>query len=120
MLESLRTRLLLWYTSILVLVIMAFGGAVCYLFWRSLLAGLDQNLLLSARRIATELRPAPEDTFELDLPEELMRYFQVRGGPHRYYVIWNAHGELVDRSDPDVNVPLLQAAGSRTRMHMRE
>jgi two-component system, OmpR family, sensor kinase len=120
MLESLRARLLLWYTSILVLVILAFGGAVCYLFWRSTLTGLDEDLRQRAQAIAAALRPDAADTFELDLPEELLRYFQVPGGSRRYYVIWNAHGELVDRSDPDVNVPVLEAAASRSRMGMRE
>jgi two-component system OmpR family sensor kinase len=120
MLESLRARLLLWYTSILVLVILAFGGAVCYLFWRSLLTSLDEGLRQRARAIGASLQPLGGDTFELDPPEELMRYFQTHGGPRRYYVIWNDHGALVDRSDPDVYVPILEAAAARSRMGMRE
>ena len=120
MLESLRARLLLWYTSILVLVILAFGGAVCYLFWRSMLTGLDDVLRQRARTIAEALEPAGADTFELDPPDELMRYFQTSGGPRHYYVIWNKHGTLVDRSDPDEIVPVLEADASRSRMGMRE
>jgi two-component system, OmpR family, sensor kinase len=120
MLESLRARLLLWYTSILVLVILAFGGTVCYLFWRSMLTGLDDDLRPRAETIAAALRPAGADTFELDLPEDVLRSFQVPAGSRRYYVIWNAHGELVDRSDPDVNVPLLEAGASRSRTGVRE
>jgi two-component system, OmpR family, sensor kinase len=120
MLESLRARLLLWYTSTLVLVILAFGGAVCYLFWRSMLTGLDEDLRQRAQAIAAALSPAGSDTFDLNLPEESMRYFQTPGGLQRYYVIWNASGVLVDRSDPDVNVPVLEAAASRSRGGMRE
>jgi two-component system, OmpR family, sensor kinase len=120
MFESLRTRLLLWYTSILVFVILAFGGTVCYLFWRSRLTGLDEGLRQQARTLAAALQPSTADTFELDAPDELMHDFQVPGNSRRYYVIWNGHGELVDRSDPDVNVPLLQPAASRNRMGMRE
>lgn len=118
MLESLRARLLLWYTSILVLVILAFGGAVCYLFWRSMLTGLDEDLRQQAQAIAGALRPGAADTFDLDLPEELMRSFQ--GDSRQYYVIWNAGGDLVDRSDPDVDVPVLEAAVSRSRTGVRE
>jgi len=77
MVDSLRGRLLFWYTSILVLVILVFGGAVCYLFWRSLLTGLDEDLRRRAQTIAAALQADAGDTFDLDVPEELMRYFQT-------------------------------------------
>jgi two-component system OmpR family sensor kinase len=120
MVESLRGRLLLWYTSILVLVILVFGGAVCYLFWRSLLTGLDEDLRRRAQTIAARLHADAADTFDLDLPDGLMRDFQAQGGVRRYYVIWNAAGKLVDRSDPDLNVPVSAAVVSRSRLRMRE
>jgi two-component system OmpR family sensor kinase len=120
MVDSLRGRLLFWYTSILVLVILGFGGAVCYLFWRSLMTGLDEDLRRRAQTIAAALQADNGDTFDLDVPEELMRYFQAQGGLRRYYVIWDAAGKLVDRSDPDGHVPLTAAASSRSRLGMRE
>jgi two-component system, OmpR family, sensor kinase len=120
MVESLRGRLLFWYTSILVLVILVFGGAVCSLFWRSMVTGLDEDLRRRAQTIAAALQPDSADTFDLDLPEELMRYFQAQGGLRRYYVIWNGAGKLVDRSDPDHDVPATSAVMSRSRLGMRE
>jgi len=120
MVDSLRGRLLFWYTSILVLVILVFGGAVCYLFWRSLLTGLDEDLRRRAQTIAAALQADAGDTFDLDVPEELMRYFQAQGGVRRYYVIWDAAGKLVDRSDPDLVVPSAAAASSRSRLGIRE
>jgi two-component system OmpR family sensor kinase len=120
MVESLRGRLLFWYTSILVLVILVFGATVCYLFWRSLLTGLDEDLRRRAQTIAAALQPDDGETFDLDVPEELMRYFQAQGGLRRYYVIWDAGGKLVDRSDPDLFVRAPAAAVSRSRQGTRE
>jgi heavy metal sensor kinase len=85
-----------------------------------MVTGLDADLQQRARTIAAALRPAAGDTFELDLPDELVRYFQMPGGSRRYYVIWNGRGGFVDRSDPDVKVPILEAAASRSRMGIRE
>src|SRR5947199_5618649 len=120
MLESLRARLLLWYSSILALVILVFGAAVCYLYWRSLLTGLDTDLYERATGIAQALRPATSGTFDLDLPGESTADFRARPGAQRYYAIWNANGELIDRSDPDLEIPVLRAAATRSRAGVRE
>ena len=41
--ESLRGRLLLWYTVIVATIVAAFGAGVTYLTWRARLADIDAN-----------------------------------------------------------------------------
>lgn len=120
MLESLRVRLLLWYALILALVIAVFGGTVCYLFWRSVLAEADAELMTRVQTVARALRPAITGTFDLDLPEDAVQYFHQGAGAHPYYAIWNANGQLIDRSDPDLNVGVPPGLGTHTDRGRRE
>ena len=102
--ESLRVRLVLWYALVLTLVVVLYGGAVVYQSWRSMTAGVDAELHGYAREIAKALRPADGDRFDLELPSEVAAYFFRREGSRPYYVIWSPDGELVDQSDPDLNI----------------
>jgi heavy metal sensor kinase len=120
MFKSLRSSLLFWYTSILVLLILTFGAAVCYLFWRSLLNHLDDDLRAQAQAIARALHPATSGTFDLDLPDEYFENFRPQAGTRRYYAIWNASGGLVDRSDPDLDIPILAPPAARSRHGVRD
>jgi two-component system OmpR family sensor kinase len=120
MFKSLRGSLLFWYTSILVFLVLTFGAAVCYLFWRSLLNGLDEDLRAQAQAIAHALHPATSGTFDLDLPEEYFENFHPQAGTRRYYAIWNTAGGLVDRSDPDLAIPILAPPAARSRKGLRE
>jgi heavy metal sensor kinase len=117
--NSLRARLLLWHTSILALTVVVFGSAVCYLFWRSVLADLDNTLRTQAETVGRALQPAPSDTFNLELPTDDARDF-LSGSGTRYYAIWTAGGDLVDRSDPDLVVPAFEPPAARSRAGMRE
>lgn len=118
MLDSLRTRLLLWYTLILAIVIAMFAGAVCYLYWRSLVTDLDRDLSAKAAIIADGLRPAAAGAFDLDRPPEFSE--ATTGTRLAEYAIWNARGELIDRSNPDLDVPPPAFPGVRTREGRRE
>jgi len=120
MFKSLRGSLLFWYTSILVVLVLTFGAAVCYLFWRSLLNGLDDQLQEQAQALAHALRPATSGTFDLDLPDEYFETFSSQTGTGRYYAIWNAAGGLVDRSNPELDIPILTAPAVRSRQGLRE
>jgi heavy metal sensor kinase len=120
MLESLRARLLLWYTLILALVIGAFGGTVSYLFWRSLVVEADAELLARARTVARVLRPAAPGSFDLDLPDDAVQYFYQPAGGQPYYAIWNANGELIDQSDPALDIQIPRVPGVYTRRGRRE
>ena len=119
MLSSLRARLLLWYTFILAAVIATFAGTVCYLFWRSLVADIDQGLRSSAAGFVQGLRPMASGEFDLVLPPE---YRQTDGAtaPLTFYAVWNREGELVDRSPGDFDIPRPAAAGTVTRDGRRE
>ena len=119
MLSSLRARLLLWYTFILAVVITTFAATVCYLFWRSLIADIDQDLRSSAATLAEGLRPTGSRTFDLVLPAE---YRQTDGSaaPLTYYAVWNRDGELIDRSPGDFTIPRPAGPATLTRDGRRE
>ena len=102
--ESLRVRLVLWYALVLTLVIVLFGGAVVYQSWRTMMAGVDAELDAYAREVTTALRPVEGGRFDLELPADAATYFFRREGGRPYYVIWGPKGELVDQSDPDLQV----------------
>src|SRR3990170_8459192 len=92
MLESLRGRLLAWYSLILVLVIGAFGATVCFVYWRSLIREITLDLGTRAAVIAAAVRPAPNGAFDLELPAGTTRDF---GGPAErapYYAIYGRRG----------------------------
>jgi len=119
MLDSLRVRLLAWYSLILVVVIGAFGGTVCYLYWRSLVREINLDLGVRAEAVTAALRPAPGGALDLELPAATARDF---GGPDErapYYAIWAAGGELVAASEPEPGEPPA-APGRRSRAGRRE
>ena len=68
MTTSLRGRLLLWYTTMVAVVMLVFATIVCYLAWRAGLRDLDAALRGRAQTLATGLHPAGRDTFDLILP----------------------------------------------------
>jgi heavy metal sensor kinase len=124
--DSLRLRLVLWYALVLALVVVLFGGAVVYQSWRSTIAAVDAELDAYAREVTTALKPVEGGRFDLELPSDAATYFFRREGGRPYYVIWGPGGELVDQSDPDLQVgrpgnvadgrreKSLQAAGGAT------
>ena len=102
--ESLRVRLVLWYALVLTVVIALFGGAVIYQSWRTMMAGVDAELNAYAREVTKTLKPVEGGRFDLELPPDAATYFFQREGGRPYYVIWGPNGELVDQSDPDLQV----------------
>jgi heavy metal sensor kinase len=113
--ESLRVRLVLWYGLVLTLVVVLYGGAVVYQSWRSMVAGVEAELEAYAREVNNALKPVGGGRFDLELPPDAATYFFRREGGRPYYVIWSESGELVDQSDPDLQVgwPGDTAAGRR-------
>ena len=102
--NSLRVRLVLWYALVLSLVVVSYGGAVVYQSWRSMMAGVDAELEAYAREVSKALTPVEGGRFDLELPSDAATYFFRREGGRPYYVIWGPGGELVDQSDPDLQV----------------
>jgi signal transduction histidine kinase len=117
MFDSLRARLLAWYTIMLAMVIAASGATMCYLAWHGRLVEIDERLLARAEALAGALQPAAAGTFDLTLPEGPD---PVEGATLPYHVIWAVDGDVIDRSDPDVAVPLPGAPGARSREGHRE
>jgi heavy metal sensor kinase len=117
MFESLRARLLVWYTAILAVVIAVFGAAVCYLAWRARVADVDGVLWARAHALAAALHPAAAGTFDLVLPAETTN---GRTPSPLDHVLWNAAGHPIDRSNPELEVPMPATPGARTRAGRRE
>jgi signal transduction histidine kinase len=117
MLDSLRARLLLWYSAILALVIAVFAATACYLYWRSLIGDVDRELGARAATLTAALRPAASGDFDLDRPPE---FSAADTRPTVDYVVWTAQGELVDRSDPDGETVQPRPPGLATRSGRRE
>jgi signal transduction histidine kinase len=115
-LGSLRARLLVWYTAMLAVVILAFGSIVCYLAWRAKLADVDAALRTRAETLIAGLQPASAGTFDLKLPADA-----VRGSADAlYHVLWTPIGAVIDRSDSDLEVPRPDRPGIHTRDRHRE
>jgi signal transduction histidine kinase len=117
-LSSLRIRVLFWYTALLGVVIVIFGGTVCLLAWRARLAEVDAMLAARARALAGALEMAPDGTFDLVLPPEAAP--GAPGLPALYFVLWTPAGQPIDRSDPALDVPVPDEPGARTRLGRRE
>ena len=115
--ESLRARLVLWYAAVLTLVVVLYGGAVVYQSWRSAVASVDAELEVYAREVTKALKPVEGGRFDLDLPTDAAAYFFRREGGQPYYVIRGPKGELIDQSDPDLQVgkPGQTGTGRRER-----
>lgn len=117
--SSLRARLLLWYILILAGVIAAFASIAGFLFWRSLLAGVDRDLEARSATIVQALHPVALGGFDLDRPVEYQQP-DSSSAETAYYAVWNRKGELIDRSVDDVEIPIPPALGIRTRAGHRE
>jgi heavy metal sensor kinase len=116
--ESLRVRLVVWYAAVLTLVVVVYGGAVVYQSWYSMMAAVDAELRRYASDVGNALRPVDGGRFDLELPAEAASYFFRRDGAgeeNPYYVIWSPRGEVVDRSNPDLNVGAQGGAASGRR-----
>ena len=63
MLHSLRARLFLWFTAVMLAAVAGFGALVLYTVWRARLADIDAALAVRADALVGSLRPAPDGTF---------------------------------------------------------
>lgn len=61
MLDSIRTRLTLWYTGVLALVMVALCGVAYFIFWRSAVRRTDLNLVELSNSFLVTLRAELED-----------------------------------------------------------
>jgi two-component system, OmpR family, sensor kinase len=120
MFTSLRTRLLLWYTALLALVVVVFGVLVCYLAWRTRLANVDAALRDRADLLAHALQPAAAGTFDFTLPPDPVPDEADGASTAPYHALWTHTGAVIDQSDPERDIPTAVAPGVRTRNGNRE
>lgn len=98
MLESIRARLLLWYSVVLTVLIVGYAAAVTYLYAASLLRDVDASLTATATVIAQAITPDISGSYDLNFPPGVRNsLFTDRDGT--YYIVWNPRGEVIDRSE---------------------
>lgn len=98
MFRSIRWNLLAWHGLILASVIAGFG-AVLYLYLeRSILQGIDSELMGQARSIGDILKTKPGRRLDLEPTEEYRRRVQALDTPTSYFFILSPRGRFFDRS----------------------
>jgi len=120
MLKSLRARLLLWYSLILIVVIIGYAGSVTYLYRESLLQQVDTNLGEEITTLVSAVSLDIDGTFDLNLPPAYRASIPDALAAGRYYAIWNSEGQPVDQSDPLATPGGPPPSGTTTRLNRRE
>jgi heavy metal sensor kinase len=115
MLESLRARLLVWQSAILLFVVLVFSGTVCYFVWRARLVDIDATLTARAALLAQSVQRVGPGIFDLTIAPDAGDGTGVSG-----YGLWTAEGVLIDRSDPTLPQPSREDLGLATRNRLRQ
>jgi signal transduction histidine kinase len=116
--RSLRSRLLVWYSAILAVVIAAFGGAVSFFEWQAQVADVDVVLAVRAEALASALDPVGDGRFDLTLPPAPPA--STIETVTLYHALWTEAGRVIDLADPHFDVPIPEGPGVRTRDGRRE
>jgi heavy metal sensor kinase len=108
MLDSVRVRLMLWYMSILVLVLVGFSGVLYVMVARSLYADLDDDLRLSLETVTVKLvrelgENKPERQAALDAINEL--------STREAAAVFNSSGTLIAEQPAQGNIHARLPAG---------
>jgi heavy metal sensor kinase len=99
---TIRTRLTLWYSGLLTMIIVTFGIAlIAVLNW----AWIDQtqvNLMKVATQTLQQLEVSPDGRMRAQLPDmtEMVGYGTF------FIQIWDVNGKIIDRSNPNILPPL--------------
>jgi two-component system OmpR family sensor kinase len=117
MLDSLRSRLLVWYSAIVAAVLACSLAAVCYVAWRSRVDAVDAALGVRVATLTASLRAVGGGAFDLELPPVQTA---SPDQPGLYHAVWTATGRLIDQSDPERPVPRPLGAGAVVRAGNRE
>ena len=118
MFRSLRSRLLVWYTVILAVVIAAFGGAVSFFEWQGRVADVDVLLTARAEALAAALEPVGAGRFDLTLPPA--QGTLTADSVPLYHALWTDTGRVIDLADPNLDIPMPEGPGVRTHNGRRE
>jgi heavy metal sensor kinase len=109
-----------WHTVVVTAIVAMFGMTVCYVFWRSLLTQVDDELRGHAAVVAGSLQPVDGGSFDLILPADALEYFQQEGADSPYYGIWAPDHRRIDVSDPQKVNERPRTFGVRTTAGRRE
>ncbi len=104
MLDSIRTRLTLWYVGILALVIIAFAGLTYFLVVRVLAQATDENLAEMARNFKVSLEAEQSDELEKTSIEKNMIEAVSESRFRDYdFAVYAESGRLIASTIPDAN-----------------
>jgi len=102
---SIRRRLTLWYTIILVAVLILFGASLYYLLTFALLNTIDRQLEATAQRIEESARMIPSFTLlgmVIDVPD-----IDIFAGPGLYIQVYDAGQKQITRRSATLGEALL-------------
>jgi signal transduction histidine kinase len=99
---SIRTRLTLWYTSVLGAILLLFSFAVFLILLYGLLDGVDRPLRDTAKKIVDQSRAFPGDITQVQIPP--LDMFQSPGVS--VIQVWTPQGELSQQSGGNLAEPL--------------
>src|SRR5688572_28561672 len=120
MLESLRARLLLWYSLLLLLLVAIYATTVTSVYRQSLIDGVDADLATTTDLVVRAVVPDVEGMFDLNFPPQFRESTFGPGADTGYYAIWDSRGALVDQSGFPAAPPPMPPPGVRTRDGRRE
>lgn len=120
MIKSLRWKLLVWYACILLALTCIFGGLLFHSIRRLIERDVDGLLTNRGTALAGVMIPVGNGKFYTELTPEQFEYYSSEGPGAAYYAIWNAAGEIVDFSDPTLQLSKPGEIGSRNRDQFRE
>ncbi|NOT26027.1 MAG: HAMP domain-containing protein [Acidobacteria bacterium] len=117
--SSLRSRLLVWYSAVLLVVLSTFAALAVWSIWQSSVEDLDARLRPLATQLGNAVQVDETGRYEVNLAEaSLAEFGNTVDAP--YYAIWTADGTLIDRSDPFVDGTSPTTTGARVREGRRE
>jgi two-component system, OmpR family, sensor kinase len=115
---SIRKRLALWYSGLIVIIIVILSLSVITVSRVSILNSVDQDLQTTATRLTNSISLAPVGDFSTPDMQVLVGYDEIFGAPGLSLQIWNTSGadplllrsssNIVDHDQP-LNASALQA-----------
>lgn len=118
--RSLRLKLLVFYA-----LVMASIGLLTSVYVLSRLhdiieGGVDRELQQLAGQFADSVSLQEDDLFLIELTGSLNEAFSNADPEAPYYAMWDGQRELVDTSNPDMQIDLPDEPGARDRLAFRE
>ena len=90
---TIRKRLALWFSGLIVIIIVILSLSVITVSRVSILSNVDQDLQRTARRLATSISMAPVGDFSTPDMQMLVGYNEIFGAPGLSLQIWNTMGD---------------------------